>query len=1063
MGAARRDLIAVQQQEVAVRRFSFLTLLMVVLLAGCNASEHADSPEGASVPVADPVSTLELGTNDFRVSFTGLDAEIGRIASDPSAAYNSTNDQYLIVWTGEGAVDNDFDIFGQIVDASTGNLIGSNFRISSTGTDGDNRLAFVETSFAAAYNSANNEYLVVWLADGLTTDNEFEIFGQRLNAAGAEIGTNDFQISTIGTDGDGHGAVSTSGPVVAYNNTDNRYLVVWEADGLATDNEFEIFGQMLDASNGSEIGSDFRISNSGADADAARSSNDPSIAYNSTDNEFLVVWEEDGFGNDNDFDIFGQRVSSAGAEVGADFRISNTGTDTDTKFGKDPSVAYSSVDNKYLVAWRSNPFASVGEDEIFGQFVSNAGAEIGSDFRISNSGLFNNPALDDSDNRTAIEPNIAYNPNDNEFLVGWRADDLELDEKQEMFVQRIDSATGVERGGEALASSTGNVNVASFNSVFDPNVVYNTQDNEYLAVWLANFNATKKTEVFAQRLKFTNLTEPQFRISTTLQEDDPLRDASEPEVAYNAINNEYLAVWDATTLDGDREIFAQRFNSVTGGQIGGNFRISVSGATDTDGLQGSSPQVAYNAANNEYLVVWSGSTPPLANELEIFGRRINASNGGLLGSQFRISTTGSDGDTTRGVAPPDVAYDSANGEYLVVWAADGLVTNDEFEVFGQRINAATGAEVGGDFQISATGTDGDGRGVNTFAPFVSVAYNDVDNQYLVAWEADGLATDNEFEIFGQLIDAATGGLSGTRVRISTTGTDGDANREANQPAVTYNSASDEYLVAWKADGLATDQEFEIFGQLLNNAGAEIGGDFRISTVGADTNTGRSADAPKVSYNAANDEYLAVWIGNDLFLQRLSEAFGQRIDPSGAFIGGEIQISNVGAIGDTRNARTPGVATNATNNNSLVIWTEDGLDTDDHFEIFGRVLAFPLCVNGVVESGEGCDDGNASNGDGCTNTCAVESGFSCSGVSSVCAPICGDGQTTAPEACDDGNTVDGDGCSAACQTEDPGATTGGATGGDTGGDATGGATAGATAGDTAGGGGNNGGGCSLIRN
>lgn len=1049
-----------------MRRFSFLALLIVVLLAGCNASEHADSPEGSSAPVADPVSTLELGANDFRVSFTGLDAEINRIASDPSVAYNSIDDQYLIVWTGEGAVDNDFDIFGQIVDAATGNLVGSNFRISSTGTDGDNRLAFVETSFAVAYNSTNNEYLVVWLADGLATDNEFEIFGQRLSAAGSEIGTNDFRISTIGTDGDGHGAVNTSGPVVAYNSTDNRYLVVWEADGLATDNEFEIFGQMLDASNGSEVGADFRISNSGTDTDAARSSNDPSIAYNSTDNEFLVVWEEDGFGNDNNFDIFGQRVSSAGAEVGSDFRISNTGTDTDTKLGTDPSVAYSSVDNKYLVVWRANPFASVGEDEIFGQFVSNTGAEVGSDFRISTSGLFNNPALDDTDNRTAIEPQVAYNPNDNEFLVAWRADDLEIDEKREVFVQRIDSTTGGDRGGEALASSTGNVNVGSFNSVFDPNIVYNTQNNEYLAVWLANFNATQKKEVFAQRLKFTNLVEPQVRISTTLPEDDPSRDASEPEVAYNSANNEYLSVWDANTSGGDREIFARRFNAATGTAIGGNFRISVSGATDTDGLNANIPHAAYNAANNEYLVVWAGSNPPVANELEIFGRRVDASNGNLLGSQFRISTAGADADITRSVSEPQVAYDSANGEYLVVWAADALTTNDEFEVFGQRINAVTGAEIGGDFQISATGTDGDGRGVNTFAPFVSIAYNDVDNQYLVVWEADGLTTNDDFEIFGQLIDAATGGLSGTPVRISTTGTDGDTARGAEQPTVAYNGASDEYLVAWKADGLTTNNEFEIFGQLLSSSGAEIGGDFRISTIGIDANAGRFADAPKVSYNAANDEYLAIWVGNDLFVQRSTEAMGQRIDPSGALIGGEFQISNVGAIGDTRNARTPGVAYNPANNNSLVVWTEDGLDTDDHFEIFGRVVAFPLCVNGVVESGEGCDDGNTTNGDGCTNACAVESGFSCSGASSVCTPICGDGQLIAPEACDDGNTANGDGCSSACQTEAPGDTTGGTTGGDTGGDATGGATAGGTGGDTAGdtaGGGNNGGGCSLIRN
>eukprot|EP00999_Lentomonas_sp_LEN2_P000337 NODE_1338_length_899_cov_224.247409_g1292_i0.p2 GENE.NODE_1338_length_899_cov_224.247409_g1292_i0~~NODE_1338_length_899_cov_224.247409_g1292_i0.p2 ORF type:complete len:204 (+),score=41.17 NODE_1338_length_899_cov_224.247409_g1292_i0:81-692(+) len=36
-------------------------------------------------------------------------------------------------------------------------------------------------------------------------------------------------------------------------------------------------------------------------------------------------------------------------------------------------------------------------------------------------------------------------------------------------------------------------------------------------------------------------------------------------------------------------------------------------------------------------------------------------------------------------------------------------------------------------------------------------------------------------------------------------------------------------------------------------------------------------------------------------------------------------------------------------------------------------------NGVLQSGEGCDDGNNNNGDGCNNNCQVENGFSCTGA------------------------------------------------------------------------------------
>lgn len=62
-----------------------------------------------------------------------------------------------------------------------------------------------------------------------------------------------------------------------------------------------------------------------------------------------------------------------------------------------------------------------------------------------------------------------------------------------------------------------------------------------------------------------------------------------------------------------------------------------------------------------------------------------------------------------------------------------------------------------------------------------------------------------------------------------------------------------------------------------------------------------------------------------------------------------------------------------------------------------------CGNGVVEPGEGCDDGNSVETDDCRSACVPN--------------ICGDGvidqQGPAVEACDDGNTTSGDGCRADC--------------------------------------------------
>ena len=66
------------------------------------------------------------------------------------------------------------------------------------------------------------------------------------------------------------------------------------------------------------------------------------------------------------------------------------------------------------------------------------------------------------------------------------------------------------------------------------------------------------------------------------------------------------------------------------------------------------------------------------------------------------------------------------------------------------------------------------------------------------------------------------------------------------------------------------------------------------------------------------------------------------------------------------------------------------------------LGWPICGNGVLETTEGCEDGNRDDDDGCDSNCTPTG--------------CGNGVLTSGEECDDGNTSDGDGCSAVCELE-----------------------------------------------
>ena len=97
-----------------------------------------------------------------------------------------------------------------------------------------------------------------------------------------------------------------------------------------------------------------------------------------------------------------------------------------------------------------------------------------------------------------------------------------------------------------------------------------------------------------------------------------------------------------------------------------------------------------------------------------------------------------------------------------------------------------------------------------------------------------------------------------------------------------------------------------------------------------------------------------------------------------------------------------------------------------------------CGDAIKAGSEGWEDGNSSNGDGCSSNCVVEDGYKCSGGSiysidtwtkwskgfytdysntSQCITKIGDGVRAGSEQWDDGNIKDGDGWSSQSKIED----------------------------------------------
>jgi hypothetical protein len=411
-------------------------------------------------------------------------------------------------------------------------------------------------------------------------------------------------------------------------------------------------------------------------------------------------------------------------------------------------------------------------------------------------------------------------------------------------------------------------------------VVFNPDDNEYLVVWASDglTEVNGVNDVYGERISAATNERIgiAFRISS-MSDSDKYHSSNDPRVVYNRTAGEYLVIWNGSgqlnSPDNFFEISGQRV-SRAGKNVGSPFQISHNtdlGKVNTNFVRSSNQaDVAWNSVNNEYLVIWKGmGEPDDVVKMEIYGQRLKAS-GELLGKYFRISHTTDQGPNFHANTPA-IAYDSHDNQYLVAWSG-GFKNESKVEVWGMGLNAS-GQPIGqkNDFRISQVTAD---VGPDRRASVPRVVYNSVNNEYFVVFQVSTRGEGSGDEIFGRRIDAAT--LDGSKdLRISdTTGTGSKATR----PVVIFNSIAKEYLVLWR--NTRQSAPAEISGQRISLTGSEIESDFQISnieSIGKD----RSVNSATLTNNTTNGEYFVIWQGNGLpgaNTAKITEIFGQRIPP-----------------------------------------------------------------------------------------------------------------------------------------------------------------------------------------
>lgn len=182
---------------------------------------------------------------------------------------------------------------------------------------------------------------------------------------------------------------------------------------------------------------------------------------------------------------------------------------------------------------------------------------------------------------------------------------------------------------------------------------------------------------------------------------------------------------------------------------------------------------------------------------------------------------------------PTVAYDANHDRFLVTWTDARNHPGNSVDIYG-RIIDARGTPVTGDFPIAR---NKGGQGTS------SVAFDPLNNRYLVAWAdwRDALSIDSD--IYGRLVNA-DGTMHGKEFVI--------ANRRVSQkqPAVAFDPARRRFLVVWKDDrGKGAEQ---LYGRFIDTRGRLLAEEFKVAE-----GAGRQ-DRPSLHYDPKRKRFMVVW-------------------------------------------------------------------------------------------------------------------------------------------------------------------------------------------------------------
>ena len=254
----------------------------------------------------------------------------------------------------------------------------------------------------AAYSSPHDEYLVAWTNERTIGS---DIYAQRVGGDGSIRSW----FAVIASPGQ-----SYSRPAVAYSPAQDRYLVAYE---YQSGSNVDVWARLV-RSDGAWMSAPFTITQ-----EVDRQQN-PAVAYNSQDDEFLVVYENEWAGGMHD--IAARRVRASDGALLSWRNIATVPSPGMTDLRTYPAVAYNAARNEYLITYTFQSVDIYGFGDVYGKLTSANMADLKREIHICDSAV-----------SQLWTTSVAAGPD--EYMVVW-ADRLSSPDLDDVCARRLDGA-----------------------------------------------------------------------------------------------------------------------------------------------------------------------------------------------------------------------------------------------------------------------------------------------------------------------------------------------------------------------------------------------------------------------------------------------------------------------------------------------------------------------------------------------------------------------------------------------------------------------------------------------